>query len=185
MNLKIRDEKHNHRELEQEKRDVRHDIDVIFGKNSKKQRGLIKQLRQEARRTRTDEADKYEQKVWHLGRRKREEEQRKLTEVPKGLEYYKEAKVFDNEKYEQIQEDKVEIKMIGKAEVSECERSVLRLQPKFAVLRQLDTVEMKNDLELGFGKARYQLLAEINERLEAEGKEEQICELILQFSSCF
>ena len=39
--------------------------------NSKKQRRLIKQLRQEARGTKTDETDKYEQKGWHLGRRKK------------------------------------------------------------------------------------------------------------------
>ena len=90
--------------------------------------------------------------------------------MPKGLEFYKEAKVFNREEYEGIQEDKIETTVIGKVEVSEDERAVLRLQPKFAVLKKLDTVEMKNDLELGFGKARYQLLAEINEKLEEEGE---------------
>ena len=35
---------------------------------------------------------------------------------------------------------------------------------------------MKTDLELGFGKARYQTLAEIREKLEEEGEEEEINE---------
>ena len=55
----------------------------------------------------------------------------------------------------------------------------MKLQPKLAVLRKLEPAEMETDLELGFGKARYKLLAEINERLE-EGPEEEVDENILE-----
>ena len=94
------------------------------------------------------------------------------------MEQYKDAKVFKKDEFDTIVEDKIEIPQIGKVEISEKEISVLRLQPKFAVLRKLITVEMKNDLELGFAKARYQILAEIREKLEEgeDGKEEEVNE---------
>ena len=61
MILKIQDEKH--KELEQEKCEVRDETEVIFVKNSRRQRRLIKHLRQEARRTKMEEREKYESKL--------------------------------------------------------------------------------------------------------------------------
>ena len=84
------------------------------------------------------------------------------------MEEYKDAKVFSRKKYEEIEEDKIEIAVLGDVIISEEIKSVLKLQPKFAVLRKLDPVEMETDLELGFGKGRYQILAEINEELDEE-----------------
>ena len=92
--------------------------------------------------------------------------------VPKGLEEYKDAKVFTREKFESIKEDEIERTKIGDVETSEAEDSVLKLQPKFAVLRKLENVEMETELEMGCGKGKYQLLAEINEKLENEEEEE-------------
>ena len=71
-------------------------------------------------------------------------------------------------KFEEIELDKVEVTMIGDVVISEEEKSVLKLQHKFAVLSKLDPVEMETDLELGFGKGRYTPLAEIEGKRKDE-----------------
>jgi hypothetical protein len=72
--------------------------------------------------------------------------------------------VFKRSRFEEIQEDEMEVTVVGNVKISKEEASVLKLQPKFAVLRKLDNVEMETDLQLGFAKARYQLLAELAEK---------------------
>ena len=71
-------------------------------------------------------------------------------------------------KFEEIELDKVEVTMIGDVVISEEEKFVLKLQHKFAVLSKLDPVEMETHLELGFGKGRYTLLAEIEGKRKDE-----------------
>ena len=88
--------------------------------------------------------------------------------MPTELIDYKEAKMCTLSKFEEIELDKVEVTMIGDVVISEEEKSVLKLQHKFAVLSKLDPVEMETDLELGFGKGRYTLLAEIEGKIEDE-----------------
>ena len=56
MMLKIQDEREKHRELQEEKCDVRRETETIYGKNSRRQRRLIKHLIQEASRTKHEES---------------------------------------------------------------------------------------------------------------------------------
>ena len=57
---------------------------------------------------------------------------------------------------------------MGKVEISEEEKEVLRLHPKFAILNDINPVDMAWDMELGFGKLRYQLSRENEEKLAPE-----------------
>jgi hypothetical protein len=88
MMLKIQDEREKHRELQEEKCDVRRETETIYGKNSRRQRRLIKHLIQEASRTKHEEKEKYESKLQHQEWKKRKEEEDRLAKMPPGLEKY-------------------------------------------------------------------------------------------------
>ena len=102
MMLKMQDEKQAHRELVGERAELRQLSEQLFGKNSRKQRRLIKHLRQEASRTKIEERTKYRDKPINLDKKWGKKELKHQEMVPKGLEEYKDAKVFTREKYESI-----------------------------------------------------------------------------------
>ena len=119
MVLKIQDEKQVHRELNSEKCELRRESERLFGKDSRRQRRLIKHLRQEAARTKKDERKKYLDKAENLDKKWRNRETKSQDKVPTGLEEYKDAKVFSRKKYEEIEEEKIEIEVLGDVTISE------------------------------------------------------------------
>ena len=137
MVLKLHDEREVHKELDLEKSELRRETERLFGKNSRRQRRLIKHLRQEASRTKKEEKQKYDTKAVRLNKKWSREETGDKDTVPTELIEYKNAKVFTLSKFEDIKEDTVEVTTYGKATISEEEKSALKLQPKFAVLRKL------------------------------------------------
>ena len=48
-------------------------------------------------------------------------------------------------------------KLVGNIKIDEDERKVLDLNPKFAVLKKLELLEIEQDVELGLGKLRYEV----------------------------
>ena len=102
MVLKMQDERQVHRELDSEKRGLRQKSERLFGKDSRRQRRLIKHLRLEASRTKKNERKKYTDKAENLDKKWRNRETKSQDKVPTGLEEYKDAKVFSRKKYEEI-----------------------------------------------------------------------------------
>ena len=66
---------------------------------------------------------------------------------------------------------KITHKLIGKVEISDEERRVLNLNPKFAVLKKLEQIDMEQDIELGLAKLRYEI-TRLNKRIREEEFEE-------------
>ena len=103
-------------------------------------------------------------------------ENEKLDKIPPGLENYEDLSIFDQEKFDKVVKDSYEITVIGDIPLSQEEKEVLRLPPKFAILDNLKEDMLDWDRELGFGKCRYTLLREIQERLDEGNNEEEITE---------
>ena len=67
--------------------------------------------------------------------------------------------------------ESVEVSRIGNVRLDDDKLSILKLQPKFAILRKLDKIEMQTEIEMGMAKVCYQtakedLVREINEKIK-------------------
>ena len=97
----------------------------------------------------------------------------KFEVVPTGLEMFKDCNVFHRDKMERLKPNIPEIKLIGEVKIDEEEKSVLSLNPKFAVTKKLVQVEMEQDAEICLGKLRYEIrkIEELIKQLEIEETE--------------
>ena len=61
---------------------------------------------------------------------------------------------------------------IGEIELDEEERSILKMKPKFAVMKRLKEDEIETEIEIGFSKIRYEVgkrkLDKLEEGIESE-----------------
>ena len=85
MKLKLIDEKRVSEELLSQKYKMRKEIEDEFGKNSRKARNRVKNLRKEAGRAKKEAMMTYEGKLKHLRRKYRQDEEEKLSEVPEAM----------------------------------------------------------------------------------------------------
>jgi len=100
--------------------------------------------------------DKYKNKLEQLVALREKEKREKLEIIPSGLEKYANCKIFKREKMEEMKPQKISHKLIGDISIDEDEKRVLDLNPKFAILKKLDQLEMEQDIELGLAKLRYE-----------------------------
>ena len=128
----------------------------------------MKQLRYDMKRKRKQSKEKFDAKLAHL----KKEKERKLIEkyeiVPEELKQYAECKIFSKRKYEEIQVKYNEDSIIGDISLDTDERSILRLNPKFAVMQRLDSEQMEREIEIGFTKMRYEIKRRERRKLEEE-----------------
>ena len=80
-----------------------------------------------------------------------------MDECPKKIYQYKDITVFNKLEMENLKKETVEISKIGEVDLDEDERALLKLPPKFAMRKNLSTVNMRADLEMGAAKVRYQV----------------------------
>ena len=158
MRLKLRDEKLNLKSLTKEKEKVRQQIIKEIGK-SRRYNTLIKTLRKETIKRKTQLKKKYRAKLDHLEAERRKELIEKWLEkaVPKELDDYKGCKVFDRAKLESMKPSDVKTLVIGDIELDDDEVEILKLNPKFAVMLRLDDEEMERDVEIASSKLRYEI----------------------------
>ena len=168
MSLKLRDEKCYCGELYAKSDAVRREMRQSFGENTRQTRTIIKHLRNEAARERTYQRMRYCKKLDYLREKYANCAREKLDEVPEELREYEDAAVFNGEKFAKIEEDEVKIQIVGNVLLSENERKVLRLHPKFALMSDMSDEEMDFEMELCFAKIRYQLSRELGEKLSDE-----------------
>ena len=95
----------------------------------------------------------------HL-KKKHEARQSQMACAPQNIGEYIKAKVYDKEEVDGIQEEEITLSMVGKVELKDNEKAVLKLHPKFAVREDIDEEDMDFQGELGYAKLRYQLLRE-------------------------
>ena len=133
------DERQVHSKLETERYNVKKMIEDILGKNTKKARNIVKKMRQEAARSKSTMMRKHEEKLKHLRRKYRKTEEEKLDKIPEVLEelQIENLSIFSKAKYDNKTTVEYEADVLGDIEISDNERLILRLPPKFSVEENL------------------------------------------------
>ena len=94
-------------------------------------------------------------------------EERKNRELPKEIIEYLDVCVFNDDKFKKL-EPKVDPEVvIGDVILDEDERSILTLNPKFAVLRKLELETAEREIEVGLAKLRLEV-KQIEEQMRQE-----------------
>ena len=147
-------------------------MEDLFGKNSRKMRNMVKNLRQGAARNKTEIMKKNEEKLKHLRRKYRMGEEEKISNIPEALEDLglEELSIFDKEKYDNKKTEEPEPEIIGDIVLHDNERLILMLPPKFSIEENLPTDGLALDNEMSFAKARWTIRKEEEEKLEKEEK---------------
>ena len=158
MNLKLKDERRNLTALKRKKEDMRHEILKCLGRGNKLD-NTMSRLRKEMIKLKSKLKRKYQAKIEHLMKiRKQEiEEKRKLKKIPEEISVFKDCAIFDDEKWKLFKTQNLEGVVVGKISLDADERSVLRLSPKFAVLSRLDDDSIERDIEVGVTKMKYEI----------------------------
>ena len=173
MELKMIDERKINSKLETARYNIRKKIEEQFGKNSRRSRNLIKKLRQEASKNKVNIMKKNEAKLKHLRRKYRKNEEEKVDKVPEVIEdlNLENLSVFNRKKYDEKPVTEYDTEIIGDLTLTENERLVLRLPPKFSVEENLPPEGLALEGEMSFTKARMTLRQEEEARMEEEDDE--------------
>ena len=96
-----------------------------------------------------------------------------MENVPIGLEKFSSCKVFHRDQMESMKPEETKIETIGGVKIDEEEKSVLTLNPKFAIMKRIETIEMEQEVEVCLGKLRYESrkIMELIRELEIEETE--------------
>ena len=167
MKLKLRDEKKYLKELLITKNKMRTELDNELKKNSRPSRRLLKEFREESARVRIEIREKYKVKIEHLRRKYREDKEEQLRRIPPDMLEIGGLRIFDPQRYNEIEVEKYEVKVIGDVQLEENELKVLKLHPKFAILPRLHEGGLDLDEELANSKLRMQISKEIQEKKES------------------
>ena len=124
--LKLRDEKRYRRELfmstEGEKKLWRKELES--GWKFKRKMNYIKDI---ARKHKRKEKIRLNKKIRHLIRLRVEERERKLEDCPTELKSYKNAIVYNKERFDKLCKENIDIKQIGDVDLSLEEKEILKL----------------------------------------------------------
>ena len=155
MSLKLRDEKFHQKELKAkrnlEKENWRKEL-----KSERKYKTLLSKLNSEARKYRKIEKKKYRVKADHLKKIIQIEIEKDLEICPTEIEKYKEIKIFKKKEFDKMKKECVKVETIGKVVLDKDEMELLKLPPKFAVRKRLDSTAQEVDNEMCMAKIRWQ-----------------------------
>ena len=154
--------------LKREQNIVRKRIYKKTGDDSRKSKKTIRILKNSARNKKQELKTKFKKKVEHLKRKYRQNEEDKLDEVPCGMEGLENCSIFDRDKFERVEVSKIEIQTMGDVDLTEKERKILGLHPKFSVVQKLPKDALDLDIELANAKLRMQLKKEQDEKVDDE-----------------
>ena len=90
-------------------------------------------------------------------RQKEITEKRSLVVIPEELIEFRDICIYDEIKRQNLKKQLTEGVVIGGVSLDEDERSVLRLNPKFAVLTRLEDEEVERDIEVSAVKLKYEI----------------------------
>ena len=143
----------------------------IYGKNgdaSRKAKKTIRILKSEARNKKKELRIKYSKKIEHLLKKYRQDDEDKLDAILKGMENLEDLSIFDRDKFNAIMNKDYEVTVVGDVDLTENERKVLRLHPKFSVIQDLPEDALDLDGELSYAKLRMQISKENDEKVDGE-----------------
>ena len=133
MKRKLADEQCYYRELVEQKKKARKEISKKLKNNSKPYRKFMKMLGQEEKRKKSTMTDKFKKKTEHLRKKYCIDKNKENMTIPSDVSEFKEAIVFDKNKFDKIEDIHYEIKVIGNVEISGQEERILKLHPKFCI----------------------------------------------------
>ena len=135
----MNDERKVKGKLETDRYKARKMIEDEFGKNSRRSRNMMKNLRQYAARHKKMMMKSYEEKLKHLRKKYRTSEEENTDQIPDsmsdlGLE---KLSIFDKKKYDDKMVMEPEPEIIGDITLHNNERLILMLPPKFSIEENL------------------------------------------------
>ena len=154
------DERKSNSKLVSERYEVRKKIEDMHGKNSRKSRNIVKNLRQGAARRKSEIMKKYEVKLKHLRKKFRTDDEEKIDKVPESVADLKidSLSIFSKLKYDNKVTTGYEPEVIGDIVLTEIELRILRLPPKFSIEENLPLDGMTHDEEMAYAhKAGWKL----------------------------
>jgi hypothetical protein len=168
MESKLVDARRTDKKLKSEQNILRRKIYRKTGDDSRKSKKMIRILKNHARQKKQELKIKYKKKVEHLKKKYRQDEEDKIDEIPAGMEGLEELSIFDRKKFEKIKTTEIEIMTLGDVELTDNERKILGLHPKFSVVQKLPKDALDLDIELANAKLRMQLKKEYDEKVDGE-----------------
>ena len=172
MDIKIRDERVTRTKLTRVRNISRTKLMKEMGRNSRKYRTAIRGLRQAAWDIKNNYKILYENKLEHLRLKFRKTEAEKLDKIPKEMEEYFELSIFDREKFDRLEASSYEVTCVGDVTLSNEEKSVLKLHPKFSIIETLQENTIEFEQELSYAKLRITINKEIQENEELESNDD-------------
>ena len=171
LRIKLKDEQRYHAEMVKKRNKIRGEVGRALKVNSNPYRSFIRRMIAKSDRVKGEYRAKYKKKIEHL-RKKAEERKNKLSnEIPEEFNEYDDLKIFDDEKYEKIEVGENEILIVSRdVELSDDEKSVLRLHKKFSIVKALETRDFNFEMEQAFAKLRM----ERKKELELEKKRKEV-----------
>ena len=179
MNLKMIVERRVKGKLETNRYKEIRKIEDEYGKNSRRSRNTMKNMRQHAARHKKMIMENYEDKLNHLRKKYRTSEEEKTNHVPEsmsdlGLE---KLSIFDKKKYDDKEVLGYEPEIIGEITLHDNEILILMLPPKFSIEENLPKEGLAMEEEMAYAKARMTINKETEEKLnEDEGIGEEVDE---------
>ena len=171
MIVKLRDEKKHLKELMIMKNRMRAEIDKTLKKNSRPSRKILQEFREESAKIRIECRNKFKDKIEHLNRKYRESKEDQARRIPPEMALLGNLKIFDPVRFDQIEKEKYEVKIIGDIELDEKEMQVLKLHPKFAVMPRLWEGGLDAEEEMANSKLRMQISKELEEKKNRDAEE--------------
>ena len=154
MRIKMVDERRYYRECKRVRERIRDIVPEKIGKRGYD--NLMRKLKIKIEAQKRELKKKYASKTEILEKQREKNVLAKLEEIPVGLEKYSRSKVFSRAEMEKMQPVEQKVETIGKVKIDEDESSILRLNPKFAVLKKLVIEDMEHDIEICNAKLRYE-----------------------------
>ena len=77
-----------------------------------------------------------------------------MASAPANVGEYGLADVYNKTKFDEIEEEEISVSIVGNVTLSEDERAILKLHPKFAIREDVEDEEIDFQGELGWAKLR-------------------------------
>ena len=154
MEKKVRDAEEVWREADTRKCRLRRKIQDLHGKNTRKTRKTIKDLRKEARREKKIIQEKHQEKIDHLKKKYGEKNVEKNKICPEDLRRYENLSILIENGIKSEDLEEVLVAVIG-TEVDIDEKSFLELPPKYSIYKLLCIEAFEVAMEICNAKVRY------------------------------
>ena len=166
MDSKFEDELAKNSEFTRERNKKRRELAARLGKNTRTYNRIIKNLRAEARIEKEEYKKKYKNKLEHLQKKYREDNETKLDRAPNDIIEFSDLSIFDRDKFSRIVPVVYDTATVGDISLDEDEQAILRLNPKFSVVQPLLPGGLEFEQEQAYAKVRMEINKELAEQLE-------------------